>query len=247
MNKKSEYEQEKDKFFSLVNLISDNEKVDNQLQSDFKHWVRYRKLHSDFLVNGSNSQFYKECKTRSDDINVVEKNIFLLFHYGPYFSFPLHFIKKYGYSGAAFILSAESIDFKLVDKCAESFGIELEAIVIDEAGFFVKKVLKAKKAGKCIFILVDLPFGSDDKNYKMFDVGIGKIRHRLGYMRIASMIKQIPSLILPEISDDYASMYIRHIEVENHEDVVREFMGLLKKDYKNFERFNELERLFDFY
>jgi hypothetical protein len=94
--------------------------------------------------------------------------------------------------------------------------------------------------------LVDLPAGSDDKNYKMFDTHFGKIKHRLGYMRIASMLKQKPSLILPQISNDYKKMSIGLAEINSHGEVVDEYVKLLGNDFKNFERVNELERMCEF-
>lgn len=245
-NKKTKYEQERNNFHDIVNKLCCCNIPVQQINKEFNHWVTYRKLHSDFLINGCNSQFYIECAVSCDHIDITEKNIFFLFHYGPYFSLPLHFIKKFNYSGAAFILTSKSIDFELVHQCAKSFKIDLEPIIIDKSGFFVKKVLKARKENKCIFILVDLPVGSDDKNYKMFETNFGKIKHRLGYMRIASILKQKPSLIVPKVDDCYKKMYIRHMEINSHDDIVNTYLSLLRCDYKNFERINELEKMCEF-
>ncbi|GMM83248.1 hypothetical protein [Pseudoalteromonas sp. MTN2-4] len=246
-NKESRYQQEKARFYGIAKQVCSSNLIESQLDKAFSHWLAYRKLHADFLINGPESQFYLNCDVSFEDsVEVENKNIFFLFHYGPYFSVPLHFVKKFNFSGAAFILTSQSIDFGLVEKCAQAFGSELEPIVIDESGLFVKKVLKAKKAGKCIFILVDLPAGSDDKNYKMFDTHFGKIKHRLGYMRIASMLKQKPSLILPQVSNDYKKMSIGQVEINSHDEVVDEYVKLLGNDFKNFERVNELERMCEF-
>lgn len=246
MSNKTRYEIAKDNFIGIVEKLVVGGVSDIKVNEDFKHWITYRKLHAEFLTNGYNSKFYSECEVTVDSFNSEEKNIFFLFHYGPYFSIPLHFMERFNYTGAAFILTSKSINFELIESCANSFGHDLEPIVIDESGFFVKKVIKAKNSGKCIFILVDLPAGSDDKSYKMFDAKFGRIKHRLGYMRIASMLKQKPSLLVPDVADDYKKMHIRHIEVDSHEDVVSEYLRLLESDYKNFERINELKKMCDF-
>lgn len=245
MNKnKEKFEQEKLKFNHVVKSISIASNIAaGQLDEDFNQWIKYRKLHADFLLKGVDSTFHRECEVTFDEMSVLGESVFFIFHYGPYFSLPLHFVKKFGYSGASFILTSESIDFSLVERCSASFGETLEPIVIDSSGLFVKNVIRARNKGHCIFILVDLPVGSDDKSFAMFDTYFGKIKHRLGYMRIAELLKQKPVLIVPEVSDDFKLMHVRKVDVRSHEDVINEYTNLLKRNYRHFERVNELDKM----
>ncbi|GAA0669351.1 hypothetical protein [Rheinheimera tangshanensis] len=245
--KKEKFEQQRLNFNYVVKSISAPDEItDLGLKEDFDEWLKYRRLHADFLLKGSESKFFQECEVTFDEMDTIAESVFFVFHYGPYFTLPLHFVKKLGYSGASFILTSESIDFSLVARCAESFGEVLEPIVIDPSGLFVKKVLRAKKRGHCIFILVDLPVGSDDKSFAMFDTYFGKIKHRLGYMRIAELLKQQPVLIVPEVSDDFKTMKVKKINVDSHENVISEYTKLLKKNYRHFERVDELARMCSF-
>ena len=211
-----------------------------------QQWCQYRTMHSDFIKTNHQSDVLTKMDISGFDQEKPDGNFFLLFHQGFYFTIPHWLVKHYGYAGSRFIMTEDSFDQQLAEQCAKAFDHDFKAIIIDEKGYFIREVIKAKRQNYCIFLLTDLPFGYTDSSVDYYQQPFGRLKYRAGFAKIAKILKQQPHLITSEISEDFTRVHYEIKPVEQTEDLLSRLGEIYQQHYLTAERLDDLNKMCEF-
>lgn len=235
------------KYISNCHLIGMKNK--RSVYSGLKKWLQYKKdLLS--LVQGSSIDTKDHIKNKYS-IEVNENNgivtpFFIAFHYAFYPHLLTQIMEEYNFKSVKFLIHEHNNDIGALERLCKMYGSNVEFVPIDEKGRFLRKLLKAKKAGSAIFMLVDLPVKSTSS--KVNEVNIfesGSMKVIDGFMRIAKLLSTQPTLIYHEKIQTKDSLLVNHEVVESTEQVFNVFERLVMEAPYLWERLNDLHNFYN--
>ncbi|MDB2387498.1 hypothetical protein N9W21_09240, partial [Shewanella sp.] len=225
-----------------LNILGVSKDPTQQLQ----HWLKYRKLHSEFIKENKSSKIITDMNVTGLGKDKPETNLFFLFHQGFYFTIPYFMVKHYDYAGARFIMTKQSFDQTLAKQCATAFDTDFKPIIIDDKGLFVRELIKAKRQNYCIFLLTDLPFGYSGRSINFYETAFGTLKYRTGFMKIAQVLKQQPTLITSHVNNDFDSIHYNFTLINDTETLMAKLTQIYSQEYLTAERLDDLKKMCQF-
>ncbi|NQY93545.1 MAG: hypothetical protein HRT43_05215, partial [Campylobacteraceae bacterium] len=171
---------------------------------------------------------------------------FIAFHYAFYPHLLTQIMEEHNFKSIKFLIHEHNNDIGALEQLCKMYGSNVEFVPIDEKGRFLRKLLKAKKTGSAIFMLVDLPVRSESSKVNQVDIfDSGSMKVIDGFMRIAKLLSTQPTLIYHEQTQNNDGLLVSHEVVESTEQVFNVFERLVIKAPYLWERLNDLHSFYD--
>ncbi|NMM42480.1 hypothetical protein [Pseudoalteromonas arctica] len=224
-----------------LKFITENE------NSKYTEWEENKRLNRNFIDKGLDSVVIDRLTFCFKEEEVYSTNFFFLFHHNLYFTIPYIVCKNSKYKGACLIITEKSYDIEMLKKTSKNLGVEIEFIILDSKGNYLRKSKAMIKSGYALFILVDTPFGFNRKTIKKFDYNekLFGLKYRDGYIKISKILNQSPVLLINDYNFENKIVTTSY-KISTSDEVNKIFCARVLSEPEKFEKLNDFMQLFDF-